>query len=251
MAIPRPKVFWPFTFDATNNKINYRITGDVADRTATISPTTITRASQIGNAVSSALNAAGGGPWTVTVDNSTGLVTLSTGTGFTLKFGTGANAATSPRSFLGFFAQDYNSVGNSLTAPRQHLNGWYSPVAVRRDSKEYSEDDNSVMTVAASGQNKNINQPRLICRELEFAFLPDYAARIEDDFAATVDGRRAIENWWVNGRARFTYWPDQTDDITYREYFFDVSALEKFRPVRTVDAKAIYSVGPWKLRRYV
>lgn len=252
MAIPKPKVFWPIVIGNTNKYID--LLHNTFIRQAVIAVGTYYSATSLAAAVESALNAvSGGGFFFVTVD-AQGVVTIRNDTAaFTLKWSSGAQAANSARYLLGWYAADAPSTGGSpnhiATAPRQHSNGWYSPVAVRRDSKDFTEDANSVQTVSQAGQNKSLTGPRHTWRELTFAKLPATHTRIADD-TDTVDGRRAIENWWLTGRARFRYWPDASVEGTSADYFFDTKSLEEFAPSR-LDAAPLFSLPAWKLRRFV
>jgi hypothetical protein len=254
MAIPLVKVFWPLTINSANNKIDYRHFADGADRTATVASATYYSATLFAAAVKAALDTASAGAgitWTITI-SSMGVMTFTTsgGTSFTLKFGTGANAGVSPRYLLGFFAADYASTGLNRVAPAQHQNGWYAPLGIRNDSKDYFEEPNSVITVTMAGQTKSIAEPVLTMRDVKWQHLSKEYTLIAEENLSTPN--TAMERWWRDGRGRFRYWPDASVEGTSADYVLDISVLSNgFKPARMYDGKELYSVGPWKMRKYV
>lgn len=251
MTIPKVKVFWPLTIDATNNKVDYRLAADVADRTATIASATYLSIDLFIVALKAAMDAVGGGvTFTITADDSTGVLTFvaSGGTSFTLRFGSGVSGALQPYLLLGFFALNTASTGLTLTAPKQHGNGWYAPTAIQRDSRNVTEAANDVVTVTVAGQSKSISETRLTVRTVQFHFLDPAYTFIADE--GTNDVGRAVENWWLYGRAKFRYWPDSTVEGTSEDYFFDGEVVSEFAPERQFAGKEVYRIGPWKMRKY-
>lgn len=251
MTIAKPKVFWPLTVDAANNKINFRELGDVSDRVATIASATYYSMDSLLAAIKTAMDAVAlaSDPWTITLDDVTGLVTFlaAGGTSFTLKF----TVANQPYTELGFFALDTASSGLTLTAPYQHKNGWYPHTAVKKDSRDMYEEPNSVVTVSVSGAMKSISEAVLTLREVEFHFLDKEWIFMADE-GATTYVNRAMERWWRYGRGRFRYWPDATVEATYTDYVLDASVIEGgFKPERMYTGKEVYRVGPWMMRSYV
>jgi len=247
----KPKVFWPLTIDATNNKLNFREAGDVADRIGTIASATYYSMDTLLAAIKSAMDAvsAVADPWFLTLDDSTGLVFFSSsnGTDFTIKF----TAANNPYTELGFFAVDYASTADVVTAPYQHKNGWYPHTAVKKDTRNMFEEPNSVTTISVNGNSKSIQETTLTVRELEFHFLDKEWVFMADE-GSTTYVNRAMERWWRYGRGRFRYWPDGATEGTYADYFLDGSVIEEgFKPERMYIGKEVYRIGPWRLRAYV
>lgn len=250
MAIPKPKVFWPLVIGSTNNRIDFRENGELADRVATIASGTYYSAESLRAAVATALATAGsGGTWTVAI-NENGIFSIDYVVDFTLKFGTGVNAANSARSVLGFDSIDLVSTLTTATAPKQHSNGWYSNAAVRSDSRDYFEEPNSVISVAMGGHVKSIVENELTSRDVEFHFLT--AARtLKAAQGSGGNDPSAIENWWRNGRGRFRYWPDAATESTSGDYFLDTETItDGFRPERMFLGKELYRIA-FKMRRYV
>lgn len=242
MAIPKPRVFWPLTITATNGKVYFARGG--TDFTGTIAAGTYLSPSDLATAVAAAMNALDGGNVYVVTVTSDGLFTVSGTFAFELRWGFLANSAASA---LGWFSVDTVS-SVTQTANFQHVNGWYSPVAVRRDSEPLYEQENSVVTVALAGQSVFHGENELERRELVFDYLPPERTRITSE-GGGANNNRAIERWWRDGRARFRYWPDGAQDGVSYDYFLDLDSLKKFEPAR-MDTKALYAVT-LKLRRYV
>lgn len=246
MAIPKPKVFWPLTVGTGNNKIDVFVSP--TNYVATVASATYTTAVNYAAAIQTALNSLGGGVgiFAVTV-SADGIITISNNAfNFTLKFSTGANAANSIRTHAGFGVVDQASVAFVAAAQYQHVNGWYSPVAVRRDSGDIFEQPNSVMTLAVSGKNKSITEDELTLRVLDFSYITNSRTFIRDEGANL---NRAAERWWREGKAQFLYFEDATTELG-TQYFLDMSNLEDgFKPER-LSTKAIYSFS-FKLRKYV
>lgn len=254
MTIPKPKVFWPLVINSSNNKLDFRELGDVADRTATIASGTYYSIDTLLAAVKTAMDAASlaSDPWTIAVNDATGEITFTAagGTSFSFRFGTGTNVASSPYLLLGFYALDTNSTGLTLTSPKQHLNGWYSQVAVQTDTREVFEAPNDVVTLSVAGNAKHISEVELIWREVRFHFLAPAYTFIADEGSANYG--RAIENWWRTGRGRFRYWPDGTVEATYGDYFLDQEVVAGgFVPERMFTGKELYRLPPWKMRKVV
>lgn len=251
MSIQRPKVFWPVTVTAgVNDKIDINLGGVTV---ATIAAGTYYSVDLFLVAVQAALDTAlGDSGLQLTVSDTTGLITFTdAGSNFTLLFSTGANAATSARSLLGFYPADFASTALTLTAPYQHSNGWYSPTPFKFDSRDFYEEPNSVLTLSVSGKVKVVREPVLTVRTIDFHFLPKTSTRIADQVSPTY-GHEAIEHWWRNGAGRFRLWPDATVEATSGDYAFDSSVLtDGFVPERQYPTREFYRVGPWKIRSYV
>ena len=246
MSIPKPKVFWPLTIDASNHSVYFKRSG--VDYTGTIASGTYYSASLLVDAVVAAMNAVDGGNVYTNAGASSGLISISAS--FAWNFRWGAFIAASAYSLLGWNAVD-TAAATTQTAPRQHANGWYSPTAVLEDSREFFEQPNSVVTVSIGGQTKAITEGELTLRAVTFAYLDEARTFVANQGSGGNDPT-AIENWWRNGRGRFRYWPDGSVEGTSTDYVLDGSALsDGFKPERMTRSKAIWKVGPWKFRRYV
>jgi hypothetical protein len=241
MATPKPKVFWPIAIDATNNRINFKV--GATPYAATIASATYYSATDLCAAVDVALTAALAGAWDV------GIVSGKVAIGYTspvqFLFLTGANAATSARHVLGFGAID--TVAASWTfAPLQHLSGWYSDRSVAFDSKAIFEPLVAV-AVANGGQHFGLDEGERELRVVEFKNLPAWKTRVEREGPNL---HEAIERWWRDGRFRFRYWPDSSDEATFKDYCLHEDVIRaRFDPSR-LQSKEAYSLR-WTFRRYV
>ncbi len=246
MSIPLPKAFWPVTIDATNNKIYVRQVS--TDYTGTIASATYYSAETLRAAVQTALIAAGGaGSWTVTLSATGRFAFVNSSTAFSTRFASLTTAAAS--TILGYGAVNLTATGSgpyTAAAPVQHTNGWYSAVAVRRDSGTLRDRTADRMTVTLAGQNKRIVEGEVTMRTLFWSYLTDAKTHVEFESSTT---NEAIERWWRDGAARFRYWPDGTVEATYGDYFFDEETMQDFRPER-MDTKALWSFL-MKLRGYI
>ena len=166
--------------------------------------------------------------WTATASSS-GRVSLASASASVLKFSTGSHAATSARDVLGFGAVDTAS-GTSHTAASQHQNGWYPERPCVFDSREEYERTTSG-TVSLSGAVKllTFGSAREI-RRVEFAWLPEWKTKIAREGASHLN--ESLERLWLNGFARFRYWPDATVEGTYLDASLDSPLLRAFAPSR-------------------
>ncbi len=242
MSIPKPKVFWPYTITASNRVVYFR--SGVTDYSGNIATGTYYSAFELLTAWLAAMNGALAG-FTGSVSTS-GVMTISHATPFLFQWGTyGTNGA---HIWAGYEGIDSASA-TSQVASYQIINGWWSDVAVKFDSKDRFEQPNSIVTIAVGGQNKNIDENELTRRDVEFHFLT-----YEKTWAAASAGlhaRKAVENWWREGKARFRYWEDIADEATYGDYFLDLDSVEDgFGIERQYQSKRVYETSKIKMRKY-
>lgn len=245
MAFALPKVFWPLIISASNRNIAIRLTGST-QYTATIATGTYLSAESLRSAIQTAIQAVGGGAvfntLVVTVD-ATGHFVITNTVGslnFSLDWNRGG-FTNSAVSLMGFFAINYDSAAEVITAPKQHSNGWYASVAVRFDSLPIRDRDADTITTALSGQNKIITENELVRREITFENLTAVKTYIAFEGNGN-DVGQSIENWWADGRGRFRYWPDGTVEATFYDYVLDMPTMKKFEPERMYDHKALYRI---------
>lgn len=262
MSIPRVRVFWPLTITSANNAVYYWTGGAGSEvNVATTIPAGIYLSpALLAAALVAAMNAGGHGyTFTAAFSNgpNSGHVAGSEGKLFITNVGgllwgfewnyTTNTAAT----LLGFNSGTNTGYDASKVGDFQMANGWWAPTAVRTDSLDMFEQPNSVMTITVGGQNKSISEDEQQMREVEFHFLPPEKAFLAAE-GSTVLRNQSIERWWRDGKARFRYWPDSNVDATYTDYFLDGSTVvDKMKPQRQYITKAVYSVGPILMRKFV
>lgn len=244
MSIVKPKVYWPLVISASNRNIAIRLTGST-QYTATIATGTYLSAELLRAAVQTAIAAVGGGAvfnlMAVTIDSTGHFVFTDAFSTFSFDWNRGG-FTNSAVSILGFFALNYDSAGSpkTLTAPKQHSNGWYGPNAVEDDTRNIRDREANTVTTSLDGQNKFISENEVIRREISLHFLPPEKTYIADETGN--NGGQAIENWWADGYARFRYWPDAATEGTWADYVFNMETMKQFQPERMNKHKALYRI---------
>jgi hypothetical protein len=243
---PKPKVFWPLTITTANQKLYFRQSS--TDYNGSIAVGVYYSAALFATAVTTALNAVVGKSGTfATAVSDAGVVTISNSTTATI-LRWGFNTTATASGLLGWTNTDTSSA-LSHVAPHVMSNGWWAPLAVRSDSKNYYESPDSVVTLAVGGQNKALDETELVRRDVEFAYLTEERALTE--VSSGYDVRKAIENWWRYGRGRFRYWADASVDGTSEDYFLDQeSVADGFGIRRMFIRKAIYETSTIRMRKF-
>lgn len=246
MAIQKPKVFWPFiiTLGVNDTIIIY---DGATSWSMVIAPDTYFSAVLLAAAIETAVQGHFSG-MTVTV-SATGYFHFEWNAPFRLKFGT--TPTIQPYDTLGFIANDSASAptgvgfNEACDAIYQHKNGWYSPVAVLDDSIPVRNRDMDTVTRAMGGQTKFITETELVDRMVTFAWLRPEKFLIA--FATSQYKNQALEQWWQDGRARFRYWQDGTQEATYVDYVLDMKTIPKWKPARQFRRVAYYQIelGFW------
>jgi hypothetical protein len=184
--------------------------------------------------------------WTVTMSSS-GRVTIAVpgGLPFSLKFSTGANAATSARDVLGFGAVD-TATAQSVTGTLQIQNCWFAPEPVVDDTGELSAHDRA-QTVSLAGVVKTLHYGTRRTRAVSLAFLPAYKTFTAQEGANT---NEAIQRLYDTGYARFRWFDDQTDLATGTDYVLDLESAKGLPRNRLSPGSALYSLT-LRMRKFV
>jgi hypothetical protein len=168
------------------------------------------------------------------------------GAQFSLKFSTGANAATSARDVLGFGAVDTASA-TSATAGHQMENCWFAAYPAADDTGDL-DDYHRAQTVSEAAVVKSIQygSPRL-ARTVVLDFIPAHKMFIADEGA---NANEAIQRFFRYGWTRFRWFPDATDLATGTDYVLHIDSAKALPRNRLAPGTALYSVT-LKMRRFV
>jgi hypothetical protein len=239
--MPLPKLFWPLSVTASNNRINVKV--GATTYAATIAVGTYYSAADLRTAVAAALTAVVSNDWSVTA-TAQGRITVAGTSAFQLLFSSGAHVTTSARFVLGFGAVDTASA-TTTTSQWQHQNGWYAddpPTSDTRDLDLYER----AQAVALGGQVKGLDYAQRFQRMLSFGQVAKHKVWTVDEGARQFE---AIQRLWESGWARFRYWPDATIDADYADYAMDLETAKTLPWNRLSPGMPYYSFSLklWKL----
>lgn len=142
--------------DETNNKINFTdITlGPELVAEIPVGSYTLTKFLQV---VANALNVISANDWTVTVDRTTRLVTLTSSVASDLLFLTGSNALNSPFSLLGFTQSDFlNQTSFVATLPSGQSYSPQFPLQSYKSKEQNKKLVNAVVSKSATGDSVSV-----------------------------------------------------------------------------------------------
>lgn len=256
MAVPKPKSFWPLQVTSgVNDKIDFSRAG--TPFTASLgtalylSPKYILGEAipSLHTAVESAMRAACGvNDIVVTLDGTTGRFAIRcTGAALALRFGTGANVATSAHGLLGYFGGDVGVGANvDAVANYQHQNGWYAPDPVQDDTGDLGE-FTRVQAVALNGAVKSLDFGARDLRTILLAHVPAAKAYIADEGATT---NEALERLIRSGWTRFRWWPDASVEGVWADYVLDLETAKQI-PRRRLSPAAAYYDFTLRMRPYL
>lgn len=236
MAAIKPAAMWPLTISAgVNDKIDLLV--GATPYTATIAAATYYSLPSLATALQAALTAAVANTWGVGWSGIPAKINITGASAFTLKWGTGANAAVGPRLLLGWTAADTSSAA-AQTAPNQHQNAWYADDPVADDTGDLPVYVRS-QGRALAGRMKSLHFATQYVRTVRLAFL------LETKVFKALESTKvneAIERLFESGWARFRWFPDQTDLNTGTDYVLELDAAKALPRDRLSAGAALYSV---------
>lgn len=235
MPLPLPKAFWPATVTAANKVVN--VTVGATPYVANVAEGTYYSAALLAAAVQTALTAAVANAWSVSVSSTTGKVTVSGTSAFSLKFSTGAGAASSPRHLLGFGAVDTVS-GTTATGQYQHQNGWYAVDPVQDDTGELPLYERG-QSVALGGNGYALDFGTRYQRVIRLGFLPAWKTWSAEEGANL---NEAIERLFDAGWQRLRWWPDASVEGAYSDLVMDLDTAKTLPRERLSPGNPLYAL---------
>jgi hypothetical protein len=185
--------------------------------------------------------------WAVTVSE-TGRVTVSGGSvaPFSILFLTGANAATSARSVLGFGAVD-TAVAFSATAANQAQQMWFPGECVADDTGDLDVYERA-QTTSLAGVVKGLDYATRLVRAVSFSLLPPHKVFIANEGSTYLN--EAVQRLFRSGWTRFRWFNDATDLATGTDYVLDLDTAKALPRNRLSPGSALYSLN-LKMRKFV
>jgi hypothetical protein len=182
----------------------------------------------------------------VAVVSNTGIVSVSSATAFSLLFATGANAATSARTILGFGAVDTASA-TSATAANQMEGCWFPGESVADDTGDLDVYERA-QTASLAGVVKSLDYATRLVRAVSFSLLPPHKVFIANEGSTYLN--EAVQRLFRSGWTRFRWFNDATDLATGTDYVLDLDTAKQLPRNRLSPGAALYSLN-LKMRRFV
>lgn len=263
MSIPIPRIFWPVTIDATNNKLRFRaesndVGGGLTTYDATVASGTYLTPETLAQAVVDGIYAStfgtaddGGASYALTAS---GLLTLTldglTPTA-TIFYWSYSAATTALAALLGYPATTQTVTVSAEGAPSatfpasaqmRHL--WTPDLPVRSDLVRAFSAAASVSETVA-GQNLLVrwdDPDNSEERRVVFAYLPPQ--KIFEAEATGALANQALQIFWRGqGVARFRYSPDRASPTTgAQDYYLAAESVRAFAPTRMFDTLERYQI---------
>jgi hypothetical protein len=217
--------YFGYVVNADNQYINFK-EGAGVEKTAIVPVGTysLTRLLQV---VAAALNTASLVDWSLQVNRSTRVVTLTA----SLLFGTGGNAVKSIAPLLGFNLLDYNNL-TIFTGAFASGKAYY-PQYLLQDYKDKTETQkliNATINKSASKQTVSVQHFGV---EMFYKFNIKYITNrnVEGSPAFWVNNSSAVEEakeflQWITQKYIVEFMPDQADPDTYDRMYLDTSAQD-------------------------
>lgn len=216
---------------SANNKLNFLepLQGNT-ELTATIDPGTYTF-SELLTAIKTAMDAVGDLDYTLSVNRTTRLITISTTEEFRLLIGTGSQLGTSPFTLLGFTGSSDLTGASSYTSDSP-AGDFYAPQFKLQDyddKNNFKERQDPSVNIAASGEVEVISFGLIPFYNMSIKFItdkPQDGKVLKSNSSGVSDARRFFEA--ISERGAFEFMPDIDDRDT-----FDKVVLESMQGNRT------------------